>query len=87
MEVSTREVAALFHPLRRRIQELMDRCFCRRVYDAARTLRAFSSKLREETVLNRLDGVLISVVREAMQPEHISLWLRPLVGDNGTKAR
>jgi hypothetical protein len=51
----------------------MDRCFYRREYDAARTLRAFSSKLREETVLNRLGGVLVSVVRETMQPEHASL--------------
>ena len=84
MEVSTQAIAALLKPLRRRIQ---DRSFYRREYDAARTLRAFSSKLREETVLNRLDGVLVSVLREAMQPEHVSLWLRPLVGDNGTKAR
>jgi hypothetical protein len=51
----------------------MDGRFYRRKYDAARTLRAFSSKLREETVLNRLGGVLVSVVRETMQPEHASL--------------
>jgi hypothetical protein len=59
------------------MQEFMDRCFYRREYDAARTLRASSSKLRAETVLNRLGGVLVSVVRETMQPEHVSLWLRP----------
>jgi hypothetical protein len=71
--VSTQAIATLFNPLRRRIQEFMDRRFYRRKYGAARTLRAFSSKLREETVLNRLGGVLVSVVRETMQPEHASL--------------
>jgi hypothetical protein len=67
----------LFDTLRRPIQEFIDRRFSRRKYDAARTLGAFSSKLREETDLNRLGGELVSVVRETMQPEHASLWLRP----------
>jgi hypothetical protein len=67
----------LFDPLRRPIQEFIDRRFSRRKYDAARTLGAFSSKLREETDLNRLGGELVSVVRETMQPQYASLWLRP----------
>jgi hypothetical protein len=55
----------------------MDGRFYRRKYDAARTLRAFSSKLREEMALDRLGGEQVSVVKETMQPEHASLWLRP----------
>jgi hypothetical protein len=68
----------LFKPLRRRIQEFIDRRFYRRKNGAARTLRAFSSKLPEETDLNRLGGELVSVLRETMHPEHTLLWLRPL---------
>ena len=74
---STLVIAALFNPLRRRIQSFIDRRFYRRKYDAARTLRVFSSKLREETNLDRLGGELVSVVKETMQPQYASLWLRP----------
>ena len=73
---STLAIAALFNPLRRRIQSFIDRRFYRQKYDAARTIEAFSVRLRGEMELDELNGDLVSTVHRTLRPEHASLWLR-----------
>ena len=91
MASATLAVAALFQPVRRRVQQLVDRRFNRRRYDAAQTVQAFSSRLRDQVDLDTLAAELLAIVDQTTEPTRVSMWLRPSApgpsGAPGSEAR
>ena len=83
--MSTLAVAAMFRPVRSRVQGFIDRRFYRKKYDAARTLETFASTMRNEVDLQSLSPALVGIVHETMQPSHASLWLRPAMNEPAIK--
>ena len=81
--ISTLTIAALFNPLRRVIQHIIDRRFFRRKYNAQKALRGFSTALRSEVQLDNLSEELLKVIDETMQPTHVTLWLKPTAYSTG----
>jgi hypothetical protein len=85
--LSTLTIAGLCQPLRSRLQQVIDRRFFRRKYNAARTLAAFNVTLRHEVELDQVSEALLAVVQETMQPAHVSLWVRPAAADRQRELR